>query len=195
MMKKRYFVIVFLICSFLIGTIVVAKGYIFENQEQPDMVAVQKGSLELKETESGNKVTISLSNKTEKFDKDLERAKANVNFATKNPNTELVKMSLRNVSVSTRNLGDKQIKSLEAYYTISTDKTVRISQSNMNEKPGQLLNECRKINLNGIDAWVYETNGTGRIKQIMFWDGGIYYNIMGRNLSEDELIKIAGSLK
>lgn len=86
---------------------------------------------------------------------------------------------------------------VETIYKGNGQRALMITQIEENMKPIDLLNDCEKITIKGVDAYIYNPQANIGISviQIMFWKDGKYYNIMGRDIKLDKLIKIAESLK
>lgn len=75
-------------------------------------------------------------------------------------------------------------------------KQLLIIQSNDDgsNKPENILNEGEKIMLGDVEAWVLNP-ALNDPTQIMFWKNNQYFNVRGLNISKEELIKVALSLK
>ncbi|MFL0197414.1 DUF4367 domain-containing protein [Clostridium sp. WILCCON 0269] len=118
----------------------------------------------------------------------------NIKFKPKKP-----KYSYANMK-ETSLVGQTQSTSLGSFdlsiitYKGDDNKEIRIQQAQDTGKPEDLLARCKKISINGIEAWVYGDEQGDDYKQIMFWKDGMYYNVAS-DIELDELIKIAASIE
>jgi hypothetical protein len=86
----------------------------------------------------------------------------------------------------------RTVQQLDTWYINENGYGLSILTINDRSKPTNILEKSEKVNIDGMDAWIY-TNEEG-ILQLMFWNNGKYYNICAGKLSKDELIPIAASL-
>lgn len=104
-------------------------------------------------------------------------------------NMKKVKVEGRNQSSMVNNFDV-----LVSWYKSDDGQEIRIQQTIDTGKPQDLLSKCKKISIDGTDAWVYGNLAGDNFVQVMFWKDWMYYNISG-SIGEDELVKILKSLK
>lgn len=120
--------------------------------------------------------------------------KSKINFEVKEPvykykNMKKVKVTGKNDSSS---IGALQV--VVTLYKADDGAIVRVQQSKDTGKPEDLLSTCKKVSINGVDAWVIGSDNPHGNKQIMIWKDNMYYNVSSEIAPLDELVKVTGSL-
>lgn len=86
-------------------------------------------------------------------------------------------------------------------YSKDIKENIEVSQVNETVNPDTVLekykdeiNKLEKLDLNGIDAWVYESRGDLKKYEIIFLKYGRYFMVSGDKQHRDELINVAKSI-
>lgn len=206
MIKKKYFFSTLAVSVILLGGTVLAQvqptnkellvqGSTNLKENLLNKPVEKTATIEINDTKNNKKVTITSSSKTEKFGKDFETAKSTMPIRVKVPDIKTYNMNLVSTSTTTNMSAGNEVKILQASYSLGDSKFITIRQGNPTGQPDSILNESKKISFAGKDIWVYDPVGDGKVMQILFWDNGLFYNLISKDISEKDLLGIATSLK
>ncbi len=138
--------------------------------------------------------------------KDRDKIQKQTPFKIESPSLDLedLKETQHTLTVIDYTIEDQSIpEDIPSNHRITTiykgndNRSLMITQLEETTRPADLLNECEKVKLKDVDAYVYNpTNnkGTKGVIQVMFWKDGKYYNIMGKDIGKEKLLKIAETL-
>jgi len=180
--KIIYVVVVALILGVVSITYVNSKGYFKTYSSNQPIVDKSK----LMDSKSFN-------SHIKDFKTESEVAK-NIKFKAKEPTYIYKNMKKSTVEGRNESSNSANIDVIISYYTSDDNKQIRIQESQDTGKPDDLITNCKKISIDGIDAWILNDKSGDNFTQVMIWKDGMYYNVSG-DISADELVKITQSLK
>jgi hypothetical protein len=196
---KRYVVPIILTMVVSASIYSYENGKSIENKNNTNEVKIEK-------VYSNSESKAEKLNPKEKMINDKNKIKESTPFKIEVPNIDLgdlkeVKQFLRIVDYSydapTTNKTPTSDHKLTTVYKGNKTRALVILQTEDTGKPHKLLDECEKVKVKGVDAYIYDPQpGIGRsVVQVMFWKDGKYYNVAGSDLSKGDLLKIAESLR
>ncbi len=131
---------------------------------------------------------------TLKYIDDIDEIKNNVPFKMEYPKYIPEGFKQFRPMLTIKTVDKDSLYILDLHYARGDEDLMKITQVNETTRPLDILNKSKKISLDGIDAWIYETKGIKKnIVQIMFWKDGKFFNVSGLKENEQELVKVAKS--
>ncbi|MBL4936927.1 DUF4367 domain-containing protein [Clostridium sp. YIM B02515] len=135
------------------------------------------------------------------YTEDMSQIKEKLPFEIKLPKYMSEGYKQNRTMLSLKTVDKESLYFITTVYSKDIKENIEVSQVNETVNPDTVLekykdeiNKLEKLDLNGIDAWVYESRGDSKKYEIIFSKYGRYFMVSGDKQHRDELINVAKSI-
>lgn len=135
------------------------------------------------------------------YTEDMSQIKEKLPFEIKLPKYMTEGYTQKRTMLNQKTVDKDSLYLITTVYSKDIKENIEVSQVNETIKPDTVIekykaeiNKLEKLDLNGVDAWVYESRGDLKKYEIIFSKYGSYFMVSGDKQYKDELIKVAKSI-